>query len=155
MPLSFLAQTLADSLLSLTDQSGFITKPPTVYVVDHDAAVRDSLSVTLTFSGLNVCSFSSGGSFIQSLPLKQDGCLLAEFDLEDMTGMDLVARLSAERVTIPIVIMSARLRLPVSKNDLPKDIVILQKPFGRDQLLNVLQQAFAKGRPGSDIRNLT
>ncbi len=155
MPLPTLVLTQTDNLLCVADRSGLITKPPTVFVVDHDAAVRDSLSVTLTFSGLDVCSFSSGGAFIQSLPLKRDGCLLVEFDLKDMTGIELIARLSAERVTIPIVIMSARLRLPISKHDLPKDIVILQKPFGRDQLLDVLQQAFAKGRPGSDIRNLT
>ncbi len=134
----------ADSKLCLAEQRRLMTKPPTIFVVDHDAAVRDSLSVTLTFSGFKVRGFQSGSAFLQSLPLREDGCLLVEFDLEDMTGMELIARLSDDHVSIPIVIMSARLRLPFPKTEFPKNVAILQKPFGRDELLNVLQHALAR-----------
>jgi FixJ family two-component response regulator len=134
----------ADSKLCLTEQPGLITRPPTVFVVDHDAAVRDSLSVTLTFSGFEVFSFESGNAFIQSLPLRRGGCLLVEFDLEDMTGLELFEHVSAERVTIPMIMMSARLRLPVLESKLPKNVIVLQKPFGRDELLDVLRRAIGK-----------
>lgn len=116
----------------------------TVFVIDHDLAVRDSLSLILRFSGFDVLTFESGAQFIQSLPLARKGCLLVEFDLRDMTGLALIDRLIAERLDLPAIIMSARLRLPVARNRLPADVPILQKPFGQDQLLEVLKRALTR-----------
>ena len=121
-----------------------MTKPPTIYVVDHDAAVRDSLSVTLRFSGFEVRSFASGSAFVRSLPLQESGCLLVEVDLEDMSGMELIEHLDEKHLILPIILMSARLRRPILETKLSDHIVILQKPFGREELLGMLNHATAK-----------
>ena len=131
----------ADDKLCLTVRRGLLIKPPTIYVVDHDAAVRDSLSATLTVSGFEVRSFESGSALMRTLPLTEAGCLLVEFDLEDMTGMELAERLEAKCVALPIIMMSARLRLPVLESKPSRNVVILQKPFGREELLGVMQRA--------------
>lgn len=131
----------AGHTLHLSDPVRPEIRPATVVVVDHDAAVRDALSVTLRSSGFDVRTFSSAGGFLGALPITQAGCLLIEFDLEDMTGTDLIARLHLERIALPAVIMSARLRLPVFERSHPSGVTaILQKPFGQDELLQCLRR---------------
>jgi FixJ family two-component response regulator len=115
---------------------------PTVVIVDQDAAVRDALSITLCASGFRVLLFESGSQLLSKRPLPERGCLLVEFDLKDIKGTDLIARLFAEQIELPAVIMSARLRWPFLNERLPSGIVtILQKPFGRDELLESLRLA--------------
>ncbi len=108
-------------------------KPPTIFVVDPDAAVRDAISITLRANGFRVRLFGSGGEFLDRRPLVPRGCLLVEFDLLDMAGTELISRLAAARIVLPTVIMSARLRLP------PGIAASLQKPFGQDELLRCLR----------------
>ncbi|MDH3661443.1 MAG: response regulator [Alphaproteobacteria bacterium] len=128
--------------LHLSEQVGSGIKAATIFVVDHDAAVRDALSVTLRSSGFGVRTFGSAGDLLDTLPVTQEGCLLIEFDLQDMTGTDLIVRLHRERIALPAVIMSARLRLPVFERPYPSAITaILQKPFGQDELLQCLRRA--------------
>ena len=117
-------------------------KPATIFIIDHDAAVRDALSITLRSSGFGVITLGSAREFLDLLPLTQEGCLLIEFDLEDMTGAELITRLTDEHVELPAIIMSARLRLPVLAQPRPSGITtILQKPFGQDELLQCLRRA--------------
>lgn len=119
---------------------------PTVFVIDHDAAVRDALSISLHMRGFRVLSFGKAGDFLKTRPLRRNGCLLVEFDLEDMTGTDLVAHLVTKHIELPTIIMSARLRKPPFVDPLPRGIVgFLQKPFGQDEILTKLRLAI--GRP--------
>lgn len=134
---------LADPALLLAGSARSDIDKPTVYVVDHDLAVRDSLSLILRFSGFDVLTYPSGERFIKSLPVSRKGCLLVEFDLEDMTGPALIERLTREHCALPAIVMSARLRLPASRIRLPSHVPILQKPFGQDQLLEVIRHAMA------------
>ncbi len=117
---------------------------PTVFVIDHDAAVRDALSISLHLRGYQVLSFDRADGFLKSLPLERKGCLLVELDLEDMKGTDLVAHLTAQRIELPTIIMSARLHKPAFVDPLPEGIVgFLQKPFGQDEVLKKLRLAIS------------
>ena len=115
---------------------------PTVIIVDHDAAVRDALSASLGAGGYAVLTFGSANDLIKSLPLGERGCLLVEFDLGDMNGLDLVAHLSTMHLRLPAIIMSARLRRPFLIDPMPDGVVgFLEKPFGQDEILAKLQLA--------------
>ncbi|MGI9490771.1 MAG: response regulator transcription factor [Geminicoccaceae bacterium] len=115
---------------------------PTVFIIDHDAAVRDALSISLRTCGLRVLTFASAGHFLDMRPPVRNGCLLVEFDLADMRGTDLIIHLAAERVDLPAIIMSARLHRPFLGEARPSGIVaVLQKPFGRDELLESVRLA--------------
>ncbi|MGH1483653.1 MAG: response regulator transcription factor [Geminicoccales bacterium] len=134
---------IAGSALHLAHSARAGSRALTVFIIDHDAAVRDALSISLRTSGFDVLSFSSAGHFLETRPRTRKGCLLVDFDLEDMRGTDLIARLAAERVMLPAIIMSASLRPRILKEPPPSGIVtILQKPFGRDALLTSLRRAF-------------
>ncbi len=115
---------------------------PTVFIIDHDAAVRDALSVSLLNSGFGVLTFATAGHFLSMRQPAENGCLLVELDLKDMGGIDLVSHLAVKQVELPAIIMSARLQSPFQKKSLPPGIVaILQKPFGREELLRSVQLA--------------
>ena len=123
------------------------TTSATVFVIDHDAAVRDALSVTLRGSGFDVAAYDSAGDFLGALPVRKRGCLLVEFDLLDMTGAELVDRLHGRRIDLPAIIMSARLRPPVFQPRRPLAVsAILQKPFGQDELLRCVHR---RARPAA------
>ncbi|MGI9499781.1 MAG: response regulator transcription factor [Geminicoccaceae bacterium] len=128
--------------LHLSDPAGRGANPATVFIIDHDAAVRDALSVTLRDNGFHVRTHRSAGDFFGALPIRRGGCLLIEFDLVDMSGVELVARLNVDRVALPAIIMSARLRIPDIGNPHPLGVTgILQKPFGQDELLHCVRRA--------------
>lgn len=113
---------------------------PTILIVDHDAAVRDSLAISLTANGYNAQAFASAGQFLASVPTIRPSCLLVELDLEDMMGPVLVGKLIERRIELPAIIMSARLRNPALERRLPPGIVgYLQKPFGQDELMLRIQ----------------
>ena len=140
MPFPYSGNHPAGIQLHLSNPAGSRTTPTTIFVIDHDAAVRDALTVTLHSTGFSVITFASAQEFLDSLPVTEKGCLLIEFDLEDMTGADLITRLADKRVDLPTIIMSARLRLPVLADPYPSRIAaILQKPFGQSELLQCLQ----------------
>ncbi|MGI9449693.1 MAG: response regulator transcription factor [Geminicoccaceae bacterium] len=121
-------------------------KAATVFIIDQDLAVRDALSVSLRASGFDVLAYGSAGDFLGMMPASRRGCLLIEFDLVDMTGVELVARLAAQRIEVPAIIMSARLRMPLLGQSCPAGIsAILQKPFGQDEMLKCLDRVL--GRP--------
>ena len=114
----------------------------TILIVDHDAAVRDALSFTLGAGGFGVRAFSSASALLSAGSLERDDCLLVEFDLEDMTGIELLTRLNARQVNLPAIIMSARLRPLVLEGPRPPQIAaILQKPFGQEALFRSLMLA--------------
>jgi FixJ family two-component response regulator len=145
MPIFNHAPDLTDAALLLAGSATPRVERHTVFVIDQDPAVRDSLSLVLRFSGFDVVTFDSGSQFIQSLPVGLKGCLLVEFDLEDMTGAALIEHFSVKQCGLPAIIMSARLRLPHSRHRLPAHVPILQKPFGQDELLEVLRRALGSG----------
>ncbi len=115
---------------------------PTIFIVDNDAAVRDALSLTLRAGGFGVAPFGSAKELLSNAPNERAGCLLIEYDLKDMTGIELVECLYARRIDFPAVIMSARLKRPVFENPGPPGIVaVLQKPFGQEALLRCIRKA--------------
>jgi FixJ family two-component response regulator len=133
---------VTQSVLRVSSPAKADPSTATVFIIDQDAAVRDALSISLRMNGFCVLSFECAGHFLRSRPPDRQGCLLVEFDLLDMTGADLIARLLAERINLPAVIMSARLRSPFLEALLPSGVAtILQKPFGRDELLMSLRLA--------------
>ena len=142
----------ADSTLHFSGQVTSYRKAATVFIIDQDLAVRDALSVSLCASGFDVVTYGSAGDFLGMMPISKNGCLLIEFDLVDMTGVELVARLAEQRVDVPAIIMSARLRMPLLGRSCPAGIsAILQKPFGQDEMLKCLHRVL--GRPSGIWKN--
>ena len=80
---------------------------PVIAVVDDDPSVRRALRRLLQAAGYCVEVFASAADFLASTPIERAACLILDIRLEGMTGFDLQARLAADRVAVPIVLITA------------------------------------------------
>ena len=81
-------------------------KAPTVYVVDDDEAVRDSIKELVESVDLKAETFSSAQSFLESYITDQPGCLVLDVRMAKMSGLALQARLREVGATLPIILVS-------------------------------------------------
>jgi FixJ family two-component response regulator len=115
---------------------------PIIYIVEDDAAVRDALTILLESVGYAVAAFASARGFLDAYRPGRPGCLLVDLDLPEMGGPELVGILVARRITLPAVLMSARMHTLRLRNHLPLGVVgLLEKPFGDHELLQRIQGA--------------
>ena len=80
-----------------------------VLVVDDDEAVRDSLKFVLELEGLQVRLYAGAAQLLRDVALPTDGCLLVDYRMPDMDGLELVARLRARNVALPAILITGRL----------------------------------------------
>ena len=80
---------------------------PVVFVVDDDAAVRDSLALLLDTVGLNVETYASAQEFLNSFDEKQPGCLVADLQMPGMDGFELRRHLIENGIDLPVIIITA------------------------------------------------
>ena len=66
-----------------------VIQEPTVFIVDDDQAVRDSLVFFLEFEGMNVETYASAQDFLESVQSSRSGCLLLDVSMPGMSGLEL------------------------------------------------------------------
>jgi two-component system, LuxR family, response regulator FixJ len=122
----------------------------TVFLVDDDEAVRDSLTVLLEAAGLPVVAFASGRDFLAAYDQRQPGCLLLDLDLPDMTGHEVLRRLIADGVTLPVILITGRRSSkPLSQAGAADVVALLEKPFQEQVLLAAIHDALGTHAPGA------
>lgn len=115
---------------------------PTVYIVDDDPAVRDSLSVLLNASGLRTESFSCAQTFLDQASRDLAGCLLLDVRMPDIDGLELQRQLTALGSRLPIIILTAHGDVPMAVHALRSGALdFIQKPFDTRQLLDRIREA--------------
>ena len=124
---------------------------PIVAIVDDDKAVGNAIEVLMRSIGLVAQAFSSGEEFLRSPELSRTGCLVVDFDMPNMTGLDLHINLSRLGKEIPTVLITAYPSDDIRSRALQAGIICyLPKPFDESDLLNCIQAALdrAKGNTG-------
>ena len=114
-----------------------------VFVVDDDEAVRDAVATSLRAAGYPVADFGSASQFLDGYRAGQRGCLVVDVDMPGVES-ELLRMLASSEVTLPAIITSRRLRqraLPPALTAL--HVVLLEKPFGIDNLLPLVRTALA------------
>src|SRR5947207_14278077 len=79
----------------------------TVFLIDDDAGVRDSLSLLLSLKGLRTLPFANAESFIETYRPEWSGCVLTDLRMPGMTGLDLQAALRGRGIEVPVVVLTA------------------------------------------------
>lgn len=114
-----------------------------IYVVDDDEAVRDSLKVLLLTQGAEVRDFDSCENFIAAYEPSTSECLILDVNLPGMSGFDLLGRLRAAAILVPVILISGNPGLDMlSRARQLGAIDLLDKPVGFPQLLESLTRAF-------------
>ena len=122
-----------------------MTASLTVYVVDDDAAIRDSVSLMLGLAGYRTASFADAEAFERSWRPDWAGCVLADLRMPGKSGLDLLQAFRQRGVALPFVIMTAHGDVPSARAAfLAEAVDFLEKPFGEAQLRAAVESAFAR-----------
>ncbi|MCF6203012.1 MAG: response regulator [Methylococcaceae bacterium] len=113
----------------------------TVYLVDDDFAVRDSLSIMIQSTGLSVKCFDSAQAFLDNYESKQLGCLVLDFLMPTMNGLDLQEELKKRNIIIPIIFISGHGNIPISSKAFRNGAIdFLEKPLDAKLLLERINE---------------
>src|SRR6202051_1051852 len=120
---------------------------PTIFVVDDDSSMRDSLRNLFRSVGLNVETFGVAQEFLSRERSKGPGCLVLDVRLPGLSGLDLQRQLADENIQIPIVFITAHGDIQMSVRAMKAGAVeFLTKPFRDQDLLDAVQQAVDRDR---------
>ncbi|WP_210546164.1 response regulator transcription factor [Rhodoferax sp. PAMC 29310] len=118
-----------------------IPKKGTVYVVDDDEAVRDSLQWLLEGKDYRVRCFESAESFLSRYDAREVACLIVDIRMGGMTGLELQNRLIENRSPLPIVFITGHGDVPMAVDTMKKGAMdFIQKPFKEEQLLSLVER---------------
>lgn len=118
---------------------------PRVFVVDDDAAVRESLALLVTSVGLEAETFSSAQAFLEAYRPDRRGCLVTDIRMPGMSGLELQAKLAEERIHIPVIVLTGHGDVPAAVRALKGGAIdFVEKPFNPQALLDLIQQAITR-----------
>ena len=120
---------------------------PTVFIVDDDIDVRESLQELLESVGLHSQSFGTAQEFLSSARGSGPSCLILDVRLPGISGLDLQHELKRERISIPIIFLTAHADVPMSVKAMKSGAVeFLTKPFRHQDLLDAVQRSLTRDR---------
>ena len=114
----------------------------TVFIVDDDAVVRDALKLLMESVGLQVVAFASAQEYLDQFDADQAGCLILDVRMPGISGLDLQARLAAERIHPPVIIITGHGDVPMAVRAVQAGAVdFLEKPFNNQAMLDSVHHA--------------
>jgi two-component system response regulator FixJ len=122
-----------------------------VYVIDDDAAMRDSLDFLLGSAGFNVRLFDSAQAFLQALPGMEAGCVVTDIRMPGIDGIELLRHLhSASSVRkLPVIIMTGHGDVPLAVEAMKLGALdFLEKPFEDERLVRMIETALSQTDSG-------
>jgi FixJ family two-component response regulator len=120
---------------------------PTVFVVDDDVSVRESLESMIRCVGWQPQTFASAQDFLSRPPAETPSCLLLDIELPGIDGLELQERMAAGRSEMPIIFVTGHGDIPRTVRAMKAGAVeFLTKPFAVDVLLQAIRRAIERSR---------
>lgn len=120
-------------------------EPLTVYIVEDDAAVRDSLALMLGLAGHHTAFYADAESFLAAWQPGWAGCVVADLKLPGASGIEAQAELRRRGCALPFIIITAHGDVAAARAAFRADAVdFLEKPFEHRQLEAAIGNAFSK-----------
>lgn len=124
-----------------------IVEEQTVFLLEDDPGVCESLTLILEDAGHRVRSFSRATDFLEAFAPNAGGCLVLDLRLPDMDGLELQSRLIEQGAQIPIIFISAQGDIPTAVCAIRQGALdFLEKPVSADTLLQRVAEALAEDR---------
>jgi len=115
---------------------------PTVFVVDDDRAMRESLTWLLDSVGLRVRSYATAADFLAEHDPAQPGCLVLDVRMPGMSGLDLQAELARRGVELPTIVITGHAEVSMAVRAVKAGAIdFIEKPFSDQLLLDRVRQA--------------
>ena len=116
----------------------------TVLVVDDDAAVRAALKFALEVEGFRVRVYDSAAALLADDSLPARACLVIDYRMPDIDGLELVDRLQARQVALPAILISGRVNTQLRYRAQRLGVTrVLEKPLSDAALVESIRLAFA------------
>jgi FixJ family two-component response regulator len=120
---------------------------PTVFVVDDDISVRESLEAMIRCAGWQCQTFASAEEFLTYPRVPAPSCLVLDVTLPDLNGLELQKRVAADRISMPIIFITGFGDVPMTVKAMKAGAVeFLTKPFGDEELLGAIRHAIQRSR---------
>jgi len=113
-----------------------------VHVIDDDAAVRGAVGLLLATEGYKVHTYPSALAFLKAPTAQLQGCVVTDVRMPEMNGIELIAMMKDERISIPVIVLTAHADVPLAVEAMKLGAVdLLEKPFEDAALLSAVEAA--------------
>ena len=117
----------------------------TVFVLDDEPAVRDSLRDLLESEHYQVRTFDSPKQFLQSATSQPNTCLILDLKMPEINGLDVLQAVMRKKPKLPTIVLTAYAEVPAIVSAMKSGAVnLLEKPCSDQQLLNAVRDALAQ-----------
>ena len=122
---------------------------PTVFVVDDDRQARESVCALVRSLGVRAEAFQSAEEFLEVFTPDRAGCLVTDVRMFGMSGVELQQKLKADGVPLPVIVITAYARTPLTVKVMQQGAVtLLEKPYEEDELWDAIRKALALDAAG-------
>jgi two-component system response regulator FixJ len=122
-----------------------MSKQATVFVVDDDQAMRNSLKWLIESVGLTVRTYAAADEFIKDYYPGRAGCLLLDVRMPGMSGLELQEQFIEQQIKIPIIIITGHGDVPMAVRAMKAGAVdFIEKPFNDELLLESIRNALIR-----------
>jgi two-component system response regulator FixJ len=125
----------------------------TVFILDDDAAVRDSLSMLIESAGYKAEAFASCREFLARPPFPPRSCLLLDIHMPEMSGLQLQDELARRGLKLPVIVMTGQADVPVAVRAMKAGALdFIEKPFSDELMLESIRAAIVAppAKPAGD-----
>ncbi len=120
-------------------------KNATVFVVDDDQAMRDSLKWLIESIGVKVETYPTANAFLTCYSPEQNACLVLDVRMPGMSGLELQDHLNRDGILIPIIIITGHGDIPMAVQALKAGALdFIEKPFNDEALLDSIRVALSQ-----------
>jgi len=118
---------------------------PTVFVVDDDAAVRDSIAELVESVGLRAEAYASAPAFLAAFRPERAGCLVLDVRMAEMSGLALQHKLNGLGAALPVIVLTGHGDVPIAVEAMKAGALdFLQKPYREQDLLDSINAALSQ-----------
>ena len=120
---------------------------PTVFIVDDDISVRESLELLIQTAGWQTQMFASAEEFLARPRAGVPSCLVLDVNLPDLNGLELQRRIAGDRIHMPIIFVTGFGDIPMTVQAMKAGAIeFLTKPFGDEVILDAIRNAIQRSR---------
>ncbi len=128
-----------------------MTSEPTVFVVDDDQLARESVCALVQSMGVSAEAFPSAEDFLEHYVDDRAGCLVTDVRMMGMSGLELQDKLQELRIRLPVVVMTAYAKTPLTVRAMQNGAVtLLEKPCEENELWDAIRKALARDAKSRD-----
>jgi len=120
----------------MTNHSNIAPVGNTVLIVDDDPAVRSSLQFRLEIEGFPVRAYACASDLLNDLNIPEYGCLVIDYRLPGMNGLDLLSELRRRKITFPAILVTTHPSSAVRAQTAAAGAVLIEKPLLSEALFD-------------------